>query len=1433
MPDLPDRLPEDRAQEKEFFLRRAQDDYRKDAEWLSKLAITAYGAHLFGKTVGRNIFLDLADLSGKGARYISDIGKKRNPQSFDPNVADGLYRLLRLPRDSGNSVIRLSKGGARLEETGLLQSLGEALSMVQDPFLQGNRKELEAKFIEHFQHLPRGARSPNFLIRDADPLTVKQILEHQNNWIENIMSTTWQTREASGSTKPLSIGILEEALKRKWITPDTHIDSNLFSSTNASGLVSVIDARMTKPGFFFNQMTNIFNLAGLTSGISELFGTDKTIGRVGKNEFFIGGNVFSRGSSGSLNLISTNQKLGKIGDIRYTPAVFRMEDYGLSNSRIKSVGATGPFKELQDKLGFGPGLHEKRGPSIFQTPFSYFSTARQVNSGKAKIIARNFKYEEDSLIRNFLGTDMPEILGTSTSGTNITKGKYSGKGVINPNELSFIEKLKTYTGFSTDLTVVSADSLKKKALSEEDILPGLRRNAFKILNPSYKQGDIPTSVSQLGEVSYNIRPKNYYASANIIDQLYDFGNYLSIRLNKLASSSMLGFGFRPTGNLVGNTAKLAAIPLSYYALFEGTRYADYLTKSITGISPIELGAGLYTKARTAQQYVRKYTGISSAASYIEDTFQGVDAGILGTAASLITTGYLASKKGLGTGLLGGSLLYATIGGPNVSQSPEDIQAEYSGEKKIPIRKSRWWMMGFQPFSGSEIDHFAPSWYAKLKQKPGIQNTYGSESNYWKHGSYLPTPSNWFLARNIIDPYWTERQNYYNRPYPITAGFGENIPIIGPIFSDTIGAIIKPRKKMHAEEQSLMVANSNISQKGAPTNAASLLGIPDLPRSLVDVNRPDLLRDRLEKYANVGLEPAGIWKFALEFFGVKFDDTYRLAEANNMTSINKWFYDLNLGGFGGQTEFIRRFILSDYGLPSKINQQVNPISNTMSRWLPGTNSQYIQDKDYFIDFTKGDAYTKLPGGEYRLPGPGYESVNKLYSGIQGVYSDVDKYLILSDVAPFSQAFKTFEGRVSKMNLPEYWAQKVLQAKENRELKIKRYSIEDPQIAIARANSQNSLTRVLSNSWDFTRNEVLGKIPIVGSKVFPSKDPLELYLRERVYGASFANWNDPISTIVEPSMYNIISSNPLTAGLQGGALFGLASTSFLNPIVPMYRNKLSSTIAGAILGAGGSTYRMVTTGEFEGGFVPNAEKKEREVLQYFDYLKYKKYRDLESRAIISNEPGLAAKYRVLSQKTNVFGLSRLETTGKSETYLRSLNRFDRPFFESFTNAEPGKRSDILDVVPTDMRQALEIIYGKKQTKLIDRPLQEYVDQKVDQYFENHHLPSKDWVGWHPDISQSAIEIRMIQNNINGMSDISRFGYYPAQEKETNVRFPFLDAPTTDIFTNNNFDIGYKIRQFTNRGMYSISNGVGPKINIFRGQLEDNRNESVFAFFQDTYR
>lgn len=123
---------------------------------------------------------------------------------------------------------------------------------------------------------------------------------------------------------------------------------------------------------------------------------------------------------------------------------------------------------------------------------------------------------------------------------------------------------------------------------------------------------------------------------------------------------------------------------------------------------------------------------------------------------------------------------------------------------------------------------------------------------------------------------------------------------------------------------------------------------------------------------------------------------RFEQAGTMTSFSRKFWDMNIGGFGGEfMEIARRFFPhEDHSI-----QGINPIRNSQEEWMPRM-------------FKTGDPYAKIPKGEMRLPGKGYEDLYKLHPDQFGEYGAFDRMKILADVAPWSSEYKTWRDIASK-------------------------------------------------------------------------------------------------------------------------------------------------------------------------------------------------------------------------------------------------------------------------------------------------------------------------------------------------------------------------------------------------------------------------------------
>lgn len=201
------------------------------------------------------------------------------------------------------------------------------------------------------------------------------------------------------------------------------------------------------------------------------------------------------------------------------------------------------------------------------------------------------------------------------------------------------------------------------------------------------------------------------------------------------------------------------------------------------------------------------------------------------------------------------------------------------------------------------------------------------------------------------------------------------------------------------------------RRGRPKGSLEeILNNADLYNNLMNSNGG---RDYLDELQTTSRLLTGIYGYiGSSVFGR--DESKFIANAGDIDSFTRQFWDAGVGGLGGETAEIGRRFLPEFSR----RRRVNPLMNTMAEqhaWLP--------EKFYM-----GDAYTKVINGEARLPGAGYEAINALHPDqfASDGYGAIDRYKILADIAPNSPEYKYWKQIVKMMNSDE--AKKVLQDTE---------------------------------------------------------------------------------------------------------------------------------------------------------------------------------------------------------------------------------------------------------------------------------------------------------------------------------------------------------------------------------------------------------------------
>lgn len=188
--------------------------------------------------------------------------------------------------------------------------------------------------------------------------------------------------------------------------------------------------------------------------------------------------------------------------------------------------------------------------------------------------------------------------------------------------------------------------------------------------------------------------------------------------------------------------------------------------------------------------------------------------------------------------------------------------------------------------------------------------------------------------------------------------------------------------------------------------------------------------------------------------------------------------------------------------------------------------------------------------------------------------------------------------------------------------------------------------------------------INTKFLQVRSAAEDYERREVYGKNFQSWNNPIEDYLKPSIYSAINR---PGGVVVGALVGsfIGSSSF-------------GRVVGAVLGAStiaiGKMYKAgyeLKTGE---RWIPEPRRKERELNEYMDVLKFVKNRRLfeEYKNKALKEDGfdvdayIAQKEQEAKERKDA--VNELESQKKTikEEYSRKKN--ERDDFE--VNARPTR-------------------------------------------------------------------------------------------------------------------------------------------------------------------
>lgn len=647
-------------------------------------------------------------------------------------------------------------------------------------------------------------------------------------------------------------------------------------------------------------------------------------------------------------------------------------------------------------------------------------------------------------------------------------------------------------------------------------------------------------------------------------------------------------------------------------------------------------------------------------------------------------------------------------------------------------------------------------------------------------------SKWFRANTT---YELERRHYYDRPSPLSGTFGADIPIIGPLVAATVGKLIKPPLTMHSSEWQQEgfwgTEYKTPPLKFGETPPVKELGEvgPGAPVSPYDFK--SVLGEQISRASEmVGLPGfvAESLKKRMTGTGGFFEQDTQLATAGDIYSTRRAYWDQNLGGALGMSEFVRRLYPSKRGIP-----QYNPIENNLASWLPGPGERSL-------DFRHGDPASNIPRGDTRLPGEGLAA---MYPELQGVdpesYTPTWKLHVLADVASYSESYGRVLGQVQSqaqaghLNPEEYkHYQEILarvedqkQRKEFAPYKYFSQGATTAQKTLAAINEDSKedkgpsfFERFVGSYWEKishgaeTPMEYLTPIS-PAMKLVHRRDAIEDYERTQLYGTKSSYWDRPVENFLRPFAQSVAHA----AGWEG---------------------------------------------------IPEPIEKQRELNEYFDVLKYIKATRLEKAARAAGNKELAQDFGRERRET-LFGINPFSMDFSQ--VFRSLPRQERDYFSEFMKAAPVEREKILGMIPENERslyvahwQARDvqdwqkvILSGEASEKQIaqaesamqnlqssraqggfpqDEELwAEYLKTREEgesypdwyrrtyllaKALKGRALPGPDWVGFSPMVQLDDVKAKVVERLGENMYD---YDIWPDQTRAL-VRKPWLDQAVTEL-------------------------------------------------------
>jgi len=701
--------------------------------------------------------------------------------------------------------------------------------------------------------------------------------------------------------------------------------------------------------------------------------------------------------------------------------------------------------------------------------------------------------------------------------------------------------------------------------------------------------------------------------------------------------------------------------------------------------------------------------------------------------SPMALGFLGGIAAWGIASTGVSLLSGNFGAamPGINllgttETPEELQAIYSGEQDVAVRKGRWWEFGrSSPYEGGRVEYYRPHFLHRLKTRAYQKGMWGSEEERWEHDPLLHP-----LKALYGDDEWKyhyESKYQYERPAPLTGTYGEDIPFFGPLIAATFGKMVKPRKLVRPEEW--MAGGGEYRHlpdvRGETEPAYELGGLgPGAPVGPGEGTQlfNELMYRRREAVGLVGFAEGAIEK-AVTGREELFQNLQTIGVMGKELGSEYWLWShLNVGGALGASEPVRRFIPHT----RSYLDTYNPLANTMPSWMP---------QDYFLDLQHGNPFQKIKEAEIRLPGEGYAAFHPEVAGLKSEeYPLVHRLKILGDVAMWSDEYKQTLAKAKRNRnyLSDYEQSIVRTTEEQVRSKKTRRKITEYRFRPELLQAQDiTVTEVMDprrikaaefgdtvielqgmgaiknmgQAMEFARDNLEGKkltiqMPAMESRRFDigknySRMKAVAMLGDTDYGQVMANKDlaDAKELRDEFEQLRFTDGEQLAGRFSESLLHGIETPiEMLTPISPAaklirQRSAIEDYVATEAIGTGNAFWDRpienfirpaADMALYKIGFneIPEQIRQRRNINEYFDMLSWVKSEQAERVARQSDDWQMVEEEQSKQQKT-LFGL---DVFGSPVSAMKALPRRERDFFATFVQAPtPEERQQIFQLIP----------------------------------------------------------------------------------------------------------------------------------------------------------